>query len=117
MLATLKAIWDRLTGPRGEAADGPPAPAVSPQLVRLSSESVMAAWAGVDGGHWAIRSAPIDQRGLRTVSTISAAQTDAVPAALAPGPRGEAVMLLSERDGRRLSFTDCRQPRWRRKLG
>ena len=93
------------TGPRfsaparriehGPGAGGPPAPAVSPQLIRLSSESVMAAWAGVEGSRWVTRSAPIDQRGLRMISTISGA----LPAALAPGPRGEAVMLLSEPEG------------------
>ncbi len=94
------------TGPRFSApaqriehdpgALGPPAPAASPQLVRLSSESVMAAWAAVEGGRWMVRSAPIDQRGLRTVSTIALPQSSALLAALAPGPRGEAVMLLSE---------------------
>ncbi len=77
-------------------ADGIPAPAASPQLVRLSSESVLAAWAGVAGGHWVLRTAPIDQRGLRTVSTIAPASGDALLDALAPGPRGEAVMLWSE---------------------
>ena len=71
-------------------------PSTSPQLVRLSSESVMAAWAGAEGERRVIRSAPIDQRGLRAVSTISAPATDALLAALAPGPRGEAVMLVTE---------------------
>ena len=34
MLETLKAIWERLTGPR-EAADGPPAPAVEYKGYRI----------------------------------------------------------------------------------
>jgi hypothetical protein len=78
------------------AADGLAAPAGSPQLIRLSSESVMAAWAGVQEGHWVLRAAPIDQNGLRLVSTITATQGDALLGALAPGPRGEAVILWTE---------------------
>jgi hypothetical protein len=95
------------TGPRFAAparrieharyAEGLAAPGASPRLVRLSSESVMAAWTGVEGGDLVIRTAPIDQRGLRTVSTLAAPGSDAVLAALAPGPRGDAVMLLTER--------------------
>ncbi len=34
---------------------GVPAPSASPRLVRLSSESVMIAWAGVAAGRWVIR--------------------------------------------------------------
>ena len=45
----------------------------SPQLVRLSSESVMLAWTGAVAGHWAIRAAAIDQRGVLPPSTISPA--------------------------------------------
>jgi hypothetical protein len=71
-------------------------PANSPLLIRLSSESVMTAWAGVEGSDWVIRTAPIDQRGLQTVSTIAAPSGDALLSALAPGPRGEAVALFTE---------------------
>jgi hypothetical protein len=35
MLATLKAFWNSLTGPRGEAAEGPPAPAVEYKGYRI----------------------------------------------------------------------------------
>ena len=72
------------------------APAGSPQLVRLSSESVMSAWAGSQAGRWVIRVAPIDQRGLRIRSTITAPGSDALLDALAPGPRGEAVILWNQ---------------------
>ncbi|HEX4436157.1 MAG TPA: hypothetical protein VH061_05110 [Solirubrobacteraceae bacterium] len=71
-------------------------PPSSPLLIRLSSESVMTAWAGVEGSDWVIRTAPIDQRGLQTVSTIAAPSGDALLSALAPGPRGEAVVLFTE---------------------
>jgi hypothetical protein len=93
------------TGPRFgrpsllERDDDPPGvvpPASSPLLIRLSSESVMTAWAGVEGTDWVIRTAPIDQRGLQTVSTISTPDGDALLSALAPGPRGEAVALFTE---------------------
>jgi len=75
---------------------GVASPAGSPQLVRLSSESVMAAWNGASGGHWVLRTAPIDQRGMQSVSTIAAPAGEALLSALAPGPRNEAVMLWTE---------------------
>jgi hypothetical protein len=78
------------------APGGAPAPDLSPQLIRLSSESVMAAWAGTEGGHWVVRTAPVDQHGLRTVGTIAATGGDALLAALAPGPRGEAIVLFAQ---------------------
>jgi hypothetical protein len=93
------------TGPRFgrpsllERDDDPPGitpPASSPLLIRLSSESVMSAWAGVENGDWVIRTAPIDQRGLQAVSTISPPGTNALLSALAPGPRGEALALFTE---------------------
>ena len=71
-------------------------PEGSPQLVRLSSESVMCAWTGVADGRWVVHTAPIDQRGLRSVATLAPPAGDLVLDALAPGPRGEAVALLSE---------------------
>ncbi|HEY3865737.1 MAG TPA: hypothetical protein VGL54_06590 [Solirubrobacteraceae bacterium] len=68
----------------------------SPQIVRLSSESVMLAWTGAVAGHWAIRAAAIDQRGVLPSSTISPAGRDALLADLAPGPDDEALALWSE---------------------
>jgi hypothetical protein len=71
----------------------------APELIRLSSESVMAAWNGVQEGRWAVRTAPVDQHGVRTIGTISAPRGDALLAALAPGPSGDAVALLREPQG------------------
>jgi hypothetical protein len=68
----------------------------SPQLVRLSSESVILAWTGAVAGHWAIRAAAIDQRGVLPPSTISPAGRDALLADLAPGPNDEALALWTE---------------------
>ncbi|HEX5223666.1 MAG TPA: hypothetical protein VFW29_00925, partial [Solirubrobacteraceae bacterium] len=84
-------LLERFQNPYGSAA-----PAASPQLVRLRSESVMVAWAGASAGHWAVRAAPIDQLGLRRVSTISPEGTDALLAALAPAPDGGALALWTE---------------------
>jgi hypothetical protein len=81
---------------RFEDPDGLPPPAGALQLIRLSSESVMAAWAGASAGHWVLRTAPIDQRGLQQVSTISNPSGDALLSALAPGPKGEAIVLWSQ---------------------
>jgi hypothetical protein len=75
---------------------GPTEPPGSPQLVRLSSEGVMTAWAGVVEGRWVVRTAPIDQHGLGKVGTIAAAGADLLLYALAPGPEGDAVALLGE---------------------
>ena len=81
-----------------EFADPPGLPGYvsSPQLVRLSSESVMLAWTGAVAGHWAIRAAAIDQNGVLPPSTLSPAGSDALLAALAPGPNDEALALWSE---------------------
>jgi hypothetical protein len=79
-----------------EDPDGLPPPAGALELIRLSSESVMAAWAGASAGHWVLRTAPIDQRGLQQVSTISNPGGDALLNALAPGPKGEAIVLWSQ---------------------
>ncbi len=75
---------------------GLPAPDGSPRLIRLSSESVMAAWDGAAAGHWVLRTAPIDQRGMQSVSTITAPGGDALLSALAPGPYDEAIVLWTE---------------------
>jgi len=91
------------TGPRFAHAariehdPGPPAPKGSPQLVRLSSESVMCAWTGASEGRWVVRTAPIDQHGLGSVSTIAAPNGgELFLSALAAGPSGEALALLGE---------------------
>lgn len=76
--------------------DGIPSPAASPRLVRLSSESVMLAWASAAAGHWTIDTAAIDQQGLRAVSTLATPGRDELLADLAPGPRGEALLLWSD---------------------
>jgi hypothetical protein len=68
----------------------------SPQLIRLSSESVILAWTGAVAGHWAIRAAAIDQGGVLPSSTISPAGRDALLACIAPGPNDEALALWSE---------------------
>lgn len=71
-------------------------PGGSPQLIRLSSESVMTAWAGVTAGRWVLRTAPIDQHGLQTIGTIAAPGTDELLSDLAPGPDGDAILLWTE---------------------
>jgi hypothetical protein len=76
--------------------DGLGSPAASPRLIRLSSESVMIAWAGSSSEHWAVRAAPIDLRGLGTVTTIAAPTGDALLADLVPGPDDDALALWTE---------------------
>jgi len=68
----------------------------SPQIVRLSSESVMMAWTGAENGHWVVRTAAIDLNGVSVPSTISPPGSDALLAALAPGPDDEALALWTE---------------------
>jgi hypothetical protein len=68
----------------------------SPQIVRLSSESVMLAWTGAVAGHWAIRAAAIDLNGILPPNTLSPAGRDALLADIAPGPNDEALALWSE---------------------
>jgi hypothetical protein len=89
-------LLERVATRTGANPEAGPSTRDSPQLVRLSSESVMASWAGVTGGHWVIRTAPIDQHGLRTISTIAAPAGDALLSALTAGPRGEAIALFTE---------------------
>ena len=76
---------DSLTSPPG-----------SPTLVRLSTESVMLAWAGATNGRWAVRAAAVNAGGVGNANTISAPGADALLAALAPGPDGEALVLWTE---------------------
>jgi hypothetical protein len=68
----------------------------SPRIVRLSSESVMLAWTGAQDGHWVIRTAPIDLRGVRAANTISPSGRDALLADFAPGPDDEVLALWAE---------------------
>ena len=74
-------------------ADGLSAPAASPRLIRLSNESVMLAWAGVEAGHWVVRTAAIDQRGIGARGTIAAPDADALLCDLAAGPADDALLL------------------------
>jgi hypothetical protein len=84
-------LLERFTDP-----DGLQSPAGSPSLIRLSSESVMLAWSGSEAGHWVVRTAPIDLTGMRAVQTMPTPGTDALLAALAPGPAGDALVLWTE---------------------
>jgi hypothetical protein len=76
--------------------DGLAPPAGSPSLVRLSSESVMLAWAGAAEGHWVVRTAPVDLDGMLGVSTIATPGGDALLADLASGPADDALVLWTE---------------------
>jgi hypothetical protein len=76
--------------------DGLPSPAASPSLVRLSSESVLLAWAGAAAGNWVVRTAPVDESGVGAVQTIAAPGGDALLADLAAGPADDALVLWTE---------------------
>lgn len=76
--------------------DGLSSPAGSPSLVRLSSESVMLAWAGAANGHWVVRTTAVDQRGAGNIETIAAPGIDVLLDTLAPGPNSDALALWSE---------------------
>jgi hypothetical protein len=76
--------------------DGLASPPGSPSLVRLSTESVVLAWAGAAGGHWVVRAAVVDASGVGDASTIAAPGSDALLTALAPGPDAEALALWTE---------------------
>lgn len=76
--------------------DGLASPTGSPSLVRLSSESVLLAWAGSAAGHWVVRTAPVDLGGVLSIGTIAAPGADALLAALAPGPADDALLLWTE---------------------
>jgi hypothetical protein len=81
---------------RFQNPDGLSSPAASPSLVRLSSESVILAWAGSAAGHWVVRTAPVDLSGVQAVNTIAAPGGDALLADLAAGPTGDALVLWTE---------------------
>jgi hypothetical protein len=84
-------LLERFADPEGLSA-----PAASPRLVRLRSESVMMAWAGEQSGHWVVRTAAVDLLGLRSVTTLAAAGGDALLAGLASAPDGGALALWTE---------------------
>jgi len=84
-------LLERFSDPAGLRS-----PSGSPSLIRLSSESVLLAWAGAEAGRWVVRTAPVDLHGVRTVSTIPTPGADALLDALAPGPDGEALALWTE---------------------
>lgn len=76
--------------------DGLPSPTASPTLVRLSSETVICAWAGATAGRWAVHVAPIYLNGVQTIDTISPPGADALLDGLAPGPHDEAFLLWGQ---------------------
>jgi hypothetical protein len=78
--------------------DGLASPAASPRLIRLSSESVMIAWAGSAAGHWVVRTAAIGEA-LGPPNTIAAPGADAMLADLVPGPDADALVLWTEPRG------------------
>jgi hypothetical protein len=84
-------LLERFVDPPGVSA-----PVASPQLVRLSSESVLLAWAGVSAGRWVVHVAPVDLDGAIVPSTIAPPEGDALLAGLAAGPRADALVLWSE---------------------
>ena len=88
---TAPLLLERFTDPAAVSA-----PAASPELVRLSSESVLLAWAGVSEGRWVVRVAPVDLDGTPAPSTIAAPAGDALLAELTPGPRDDALVLWTE---------------------
>ena len=71
-------------------------PAASPRLIRLSSESVMMAWAGAAEGHWVVRTAAIDLQGVGMPTTIAAPAGDALLSDLVAGPDGDALLLWTQ---------------------
>jgi len=81
---------------RVEDPDGLTAPAASPSLVRLSSESVMLAWAGSAAGRWVVRTASVDMSGLGIVGTIAAPGADVLLGCLAAGPAADALVLWTQ---------------------
>jgi hypothetical protein len=84
-------LLERFRNPEGLTS-----PAGSPSLVRLSTESVLLAWAGSAAGHWVVRTAPVDLNGVLSVGTIAAPGADALLADLAPGPIDDALVLWTE---------------------
>ncbi len=81
---------------RFEDPDGLSAPAASPSLVRLSSESVMLAWAGSAAGHWVVRTASVDMNGVGAPGTIATPGADVLLACLTAGPAADALVLWTQ---------------------
>ena len=81
---------------RFEDPDGLPAPAASPSLVRLSSESVMLAWGGSAAGHWVVRTAAVVTSGVGVVGTIATPGADVLLGGLAAGPAADALVLWTQ---------------------
>ena len=81
---------------RFEDPDGLTAPADSPSLVRLSSESVMLAWAGSAAGHWVVRTASVDMNGVGAPGTIATPGADDLLAGLTAGPAADALVLWTQ---------------------
>lgn len=65
-------------------------------LVRLAEEDVLLAWTTVQNGHYAVLEVPAVFAGVRTATRLTQPGTDAILAALAPGPDNEAVALWRE---------------------
>ncbi|MCW3017783.1 MAG: hypothetical protein JWN10_91, partial [Solirubrobacterales bacterium] len=81
---------------RFEDPDGLTAPAASPSLVRLSSESVMLAWAGAAAGHWVVRTASVYSSGVGAAGTIATPGADVLLGYLAAGPAADALVLWTQ---------------------
>jgi hypothetical protein len=64
-------------------------------LERLSTENVMLAWTVAEHGHYVIRAAPAVFAASSPGTRLSEPDSQAVLAALAPGPAGEAIALWS----------------------
>jgi hypothetical protein len=71
-------------------------PPGSPQLVRLSTESVVLAWAAVSEGRWVVRVAALDEDGIGLPATIAAPRGDALLSDVAPGPTSDLLVLWTE---------------------
>jgi len=64
-------------------------------LERLSTENVILAWTVAEHGHYLIRAAPAVFAASRPTTLLSDPRSQAILAALAPGPAGEAIALWS----------------------
>ena len=76
--------------------DGLSAPAASPSLVRLSSESVMVAWAGASAGHWVVRTAPVYKSGVGGTARSPRRARTYCSECLAAGPAADALVLWTQ---------------------
>ena len=85
---------------------GAPPPEGSVRLARLSNGRVLLAWSGASGGRYVVRLAHVSVSGVQAPRTIAASENgqDAVLTDLAPGPRGDALVLWNDasRHGGRL---------------